>query len=112
MAAYLRRTDQDLERTAKAAAPAGDDLVMHFFLRRSHLGRADLSVTGHLGLPGSGRLGHGSDDRIVRQDQGLSNGFTSGRSPPALRGGGLDVVTAFRRLQSQTTQKDVPCAGR
>ena len=29
MAAYLRRTDQDLERTAKAAAPAGYDLVMH-----------------------------------------------------------------------------------
>jgi hypothetical protein len=45
MATYLRRTDQDLERTAKAATPARDDLVMHLFLRRSHFGRADLSVT-------------------------------------------------------------------
>src|SRR6266446_2954764 len=98
MAAYLRRTDQDLERSAKAAAPARDNLVMHFLLRRSHLGRADFSVTGHLGLPWSGRLGHGSDDRIVRQDPGLSNEFTAGRPPRALRRGGLDVVTAFRRL--------------
>jgi hypothetical protein len=51
MATYLRRMDQDLEWTAKAAAPAGYDLVMHLLLRRSHIGRADLSVTGHLGLP-------------------------------------------------------------
>src|SRR6516162_2175757 len=51
MAAYLRRTDQDLERTAKAAAPARDDLVMHFLLRRGHLDWADLSVTGRLQLP-------------------------------------------------------------
>jgi hypothetical protein len=45
------RTDQDLERTAKAAAPARYDLVMQLLLRQSHFGRADLSVTGHLGLP-------------------------------------------------------------
>src|SRR5208283_3888054 len=77
MAAYLRRTDQDLERTAKAAAPARDDLVMHFLLRRGHLDWADLSVTGHLQLPGAAAWGHGSDSRIVRQDPGLSNEFTS-----------------------------------
>src|SRR6516162_11940523 len=53
MAAYLRCADQDLERTAKAAAPARDDLVMHFLLRRGHLDWADLSVTGHLRLPGA-----------------------------------------------------------
>jgi hypothetical protein len=51
VAACLWRTDKDLERTAKAAAPTGDDLVMHFLLRRSHLGQADLSVAGHPGLP-------------------------------------------------------------
>src|SRR6516164_4888560 len=111
MATCLRRTDQDLERSAKAAAPARDDLVMHFLLRRSHVGRADLSVTGHLRPPGSGRLGHGSDERIVRQDPGLSNEFASGRPPPALRRGGLDVVTALRRLESQIREKDLPCDG-
>ena len=77
MAAYLRRTNQDLERTAEAAAPARDDLVMHFLLRRGHLDWADLSVTGHLQLPGAAAWGHGSDNRIVRQDPGLSNEFTS-----------------------------------
>jgi hypothetical protein len=35
--------NQDLERTAKAAAPARDDLVVYFPLRRSHLGQTDLS---------------------------------------------------------------------
>src|SRR6516164_3016459 len=77
MAAYLWRTDQDLERTAKAAAPACDDLVMHFLLRRGHLDCANLSVTGHLQLPGAAGWGHGSDSCIVRQDPGLSNEFTS-----------------------------------
>ena len=36
---------------------------------------------------------------------GLSNEFTAGWPPPALRGGGLDFVTAFRRLESRTRQK-------
>jgi|SRR5262252_3900336 len=111
MAAYLRRPNQDLERTAKSAAPARDDLVMHFFLRRSHLGRTDLSVTGHVGPPWSDRLDDGSDGRIVRQDPGLSNEFMLARPPLALRSGELDVVTAFRRLELQARQKDLPCAG-
>src|SRR5271169_4094023 len=44
------RTDQELEWSAEPATLAGDDLVMNLFLRRGHLGGADLTVTAHLRL--------------------------------------------------------------
>src|SRR5271169_6133183 len=45
------RADQELEWPPEPAALAGDDLVMNLFLRRGHLGGADLAVTAHLNLP-------------------------------------------------------------
>src|SRR5215469_5588389 len=59
--ADLWRSDQQLERSAEPAAPAGDNEIAHPMLLRVHLRRADFAIPGHV----SSHAGRGYTELIA-----------------------------------------------